>query len=359
MGSTSDRGAREAAGRQSRPQARTVIRADSISEMLGALPVLFGFQPQESLVVVVLEGPRQRMGFGLRLDLPPSEHCDAAACQVADVVRAQAGRAVLLVALTRDADRADALVAACTDRLTLDGVLIVDAVRCDGRRYWCYGCVDPRCCPPEGRPYDINTSAALAQAVLEGVEVLPDRSALAARLAPVTGATRTRMQAATTRVVADITSLSDDVPEEERTRVLSRAGVDRVKPILARAATDPMECLTDLEVAQLSVWCSLIVVRDVAWAQMTRDDAEHAFALWSQVARRVLPPFEPAVLSLAGFAAWLKGDGASAWCAVERAEAADPDYSMMRLLRETLLRAVPPTCWQQLDEAEVWAVLDG
>lgn len=327
--------------------------------MLGALPVLFGFHPQESLVLVSLEGPQRRMGFGVRLDLPPLEHCEAAACQVADVLRAQGAGAVLLVACTADAQCGEALVEACADRLALDGVTVVDAVRCDGRRYWSYGCTDARCCPPEGRSYDTSTSAALVRAVVEGVEVLPDRAALAARLAPATGVVRDRMQAVTARAVADLTAVGEAVPEQQRPRALALAGADRVKPILARAAADPAQPLTDEEVAQLSVWCSLIVVRDIAWAQMTREDAADAFVLWSQVARRVVPPFEPAVLSLAGFAAWLKGDGASAWCAVERAEEVEPGYSMMQLLRETLLCAISPASWPRLDESEVWSVLDG
>jgi hypothetical protein len=310
-------------------------------------------------VVVLLDGPRQRMSFGMRLDLPPPEHCDAAACQVADVLRAHGATAVLIVACTARAADADAVVEACTDRLALDRVRVVEAVRCDGSRYWPYGCTDAGCCPPEGRSYDTSTSAALAQAVAEGVEVLPDRAAVAARIAPVSGPARQRMQATTARAASELAAVATGVCEEQRPRVLARSGADRIKPILARATRDPDHLLSDDEVAQLSVWCSLIVVRDVAWAQMTREDAEHAFALWSQVARRVVPPFEPAVLSLAGFAAWLKGDGASAWCAVERVEAADPDYSMMQLLRETLVRAVPPTCWSRLDEAEVWSVVDG
>lgn len=320
--------------------------------------MLFGFHPQESLVLVLLEGSRQRMSFGMRLDLPPREHCDAAACQVADVLLAQGARSVLLVACTGDAARGDALVEACIDRLTLDGVTVVDAVRCDGDRYWSYGCIDVECCPPEGRAYDTGTSAAMVRAVVEGVEVLPNRAAVAARLAPVTGDARDRMQVATARAVADFTAVAEGVPQKQRPGVLARAGADRIRPILAAVAAECAEPLTDEEVAQLSVWCSLIAVRDVAWAQMAREDADEAFALWSQVARRVVPPFEPAVLALAGFAAWLKGDGASAWCAVERVEAVEPGYSMMQLLREVLLRAISPTSWPRLDAAEVWSALD-
>jgi hypothetical protein len=87
------------------------------------------------------------------------------------------------------------------------------------------------------------------------------------------------------------------------------------------------------------------VVRDLAWSRIDRAHAGRYAALWSAVARRVVPPYEPPVLSLAGFAAWAYGDGASAWCAVDRALAADPGYSMAQLLADALDRCVPPDVW--------------
>ena len=351
MGSRSRRGVRRSV--------QPVIRARSIGDLLGVLPVLFGFHPERSLVVASLHGPRQRLGFSMRLDLPPPEHIDMVACQVADLLRRYDTRAALVVAYAGDDSVADPLVEACVDRLTLDGVEVVEALRCDGSRYWSYRCTDPVCCPPTGTPYDVSASQGLAQAVLAGVEVLPDRAAVAARLAPVTGAVRSRMELATSAAAADLQAEGRGLVGTERARRQAGVGAKRVKPVLARATADPGAPLSDADVALLSVWCSLIVVRDVAWAQLSRDNADAAFAVWAQVARRVVPPFEPAVLSLAGFAAWLKGDGASASCAVERVAAADPDYSMMLLLRETLARGIPPTDWPQLNEQEVWASLDG
>jgi len=354
MGSRS----RRKALRQVRNQDPPVIRARSISEMLGTLPVLFGFHPEESLVVVALEGPRSRAGFRIRVDLPRPEDHDSLACHVADVLRHQNTNSALLVAYSADPSLADPLIEACWDRLVLDGVTIVEAVRCDGSRYWSYRCHEPACCPPEGTPYDVATSAGMAHAVAEGIEVLPDRAALAGRLAAPQGQLWTRMQSAVAVAAAEMASIAAQTGDAERPRVLAEIGVARVKPMVLRALDEPGATLEDADVAQILVWCSLIVVRDVAWAQMTPQNATASFALWSQVARRALPPFEPAVLSLAGFAAWIKGDGAAAWCAVERAEGADPDYSMMALLRETLTRVVPPSAWQPFDEALVWSVLD-
>ncbi|MBA2456668.1 MAG: DUF4192 domain-containing protein [Nocardioidaceae bacterium] len=347
------RSRRSAARRRTSP----VIRASSIAEMLGALPVIFGFYPQESLVVVVLEGPRQRVAASLRLDLPPVEHHDGVACQIADALRHQGAAAVLVVACTGDAALADPLVDACVDRLVMDGVDVVEAVRSDGNRYWSYRCRNPVCCPAEGTPYDPGASSVLAQAVAEGIEVLPDRSALAARLAAVRGVTREIMAAETSAAETEQVAIAGRASVDERLRVLAQVGAGRVKSLLSRAVAAPGTSLSDAEVASLSVWCRNIIVRDVAWAQISRDNAAASFAVWAQVARRVVPPFEPAVLCLASFAAWLKGDGASAWCALERVEAVEPGYSMMQLVRELLERGISPVGWPQLDEAEVWAAL--
>ena len=49
--------------------------------------------------------------------------------------------------------------------------------------------------------------------------------------------------------------------------------------------------------------------------------------------------------SLLAFAAWLSGDGALAWCAIDLARQADPDYSLANLLAEALEGAVPPSAW--------------
>ena len=44
---------------------------------------------------------------------------------------------------------------------------------------------------------------------------------------------------------------------------------------------------------------------------------------------------------------WLAGNGALAWCAVDRAVEADPDNSLARLVTELLTRAVPPSSWDR------------
>lgn len=49
---------------------------------------------------------------------------------------------------------------------------------------------------------------------------------------------------------------------------------------------------------------------------------------------------------LLGFAAWLAGHGALAWCAVDRCREVEPTNSVATLIDTLLRRAAPPELWE-------------
>jgi hypothetical protein len=232
---------------------------------------------------------------------------------------------------------------------------VVDVVRSDGARYWSLSCGDPSCCPPGGVAYDPSSSQVRAEAALAGIAVAPDRAALAARLGPCSGEQETRMRAATRAAEREVMAAlglrgrrSLSSPSRAAVRAAGSVGAARLDRLLDRlldSRATGSDALSDADAAALSVWCSVTCLRDQAWSRIDRAQASRHVELWSAVARKVVPPYESAVLSLAGFAAWVSGDGATAWCAVDRALAADPGYSMARLLGDTLARCVPPDVW--------------
>jgi hypothetical protein len=94
------------------------------------------------------------------------------------------------------------------------------------------------------------------------------------------------------------------------------------------------------------------LVRDAVWLVMTPDTAREHVGLWTDVVRRSPLDVLAAPAALLGFAAWLSGQGALAWCAIDRCRAADPDYALAGLLAEMLVHAVPPSVWDDWAAAE-------
>ena len=94
--------------------------------------------------------------------------------------------------------------------------------------------------------------------------------------------------------------------------------------------------------------------RDAAWVGLERADAPGHVALWTDLAaagtRRA-----GARGGLCSSGCWRgsPGNGALAWCAVDRAVAREPDHSLALLVGDLLTAAVPPTDWER-----VWAMPD-
>ena len=79
---------------------------------------------------------------------------------------------------------------------------------------------------------------------------------------------------------------------------------------------------------------------------MSHVNARDHVDLWRDVVRRAPAELRADPAALLGFAAWLSGHGALAWCAVELAQESDPDHGLAALLTTALSAAVPPTAWE-------------
>lgn len=331
-----------------------VLRVRSVPDLLALVPVTLGFEPRESLVAIGVGGAHP--GFQARVDLPASLALRPVAQLLADAMRSQGCSRAAVVAFSGHPARSSAALRATAERLAAAGVGVLDLLRADRGRYWSLSCSDLRCCPPEGTAYDPASTALRAEATLAGKVVLADRESLERRYAAVSGAARRRSLDALPAAEAEVVeALALRRPADlRRARAVSRSVLRRAAPqvdaLLGRLlAGDPVgvvATLSDTDAARLAVWASVTGTRDLAWTWMSRAQAPRHVALWTGVAQRVVPPYEPGVLALAGFAAWLSGDGASAWCLVDRCLEVDPAYSMAVLLADTLDRCVPPSAWE-------------
>jgi len=335
-----------------------VLRVRSVPDLLALVPVTLGFEPTESLVVIAAAG--RYPGFTARVDLPPrgkvANVTGQMAEQMAAAVVSQGCTRVAVVVFSRRREPAETVASTTAELVERAGVELYDVLRTDGRRYWSMMCRDESCCPPEGTPYDPWSTPLRAQAAVAGRAVAPDRAALAARFAAPGGDERAAARAAIRRAEDDAVAelglrgrrqLRHLTPGEQGS-ALPRGAVrvdTLLDVLLGPDGTDPhlvAQAVTGEHAATLAVWCAMLPVRDLAWSRMSRPDAARHFALWTEVSRRVVPPYEPAVLCLTAFAAWLSGDGASAWCALDRCALADRSYSMAGLVAEILLNCVSP-----------------
>jgi hypothetical protein len=125
---------------------------------------------------------------------------------------------------------------------------------------------------------------------------------------------------------------------------------DRVPALLGlvNGATSGDRAVGVDEVARLGLAAADITTRDVLWMLIERATARAHLELWATVARAMPDRLLAGPTTLAGFAAWLAGDGTLARHAVERVLEVDPVYSMARLLEGALDRFVDPRAWDSV-----------
>jgi len=209
-----------------------------------------------------------------------------------------------------------------------------------------------------------------ADATFAGHVALPDRAALVAVLAPITGTARDAMRQATCRAREQLDRLvrtagavrPGSMPEARaahgaspasdaatpsrlgQVEVVRRAGADAVRGAFDRHRRG--EQLADEDVARLALLLEDPAVRDFAWAHT--DSGPQSQQLWTEVTRRAETDQVPAPACLLAFAAFRSGDGVLARVALDRALDADPTYSLALLLSEVLRRGIHPSVFNDL-----------
>jgi len=311
-----------------------ILRARSSTDLIAMVPYLVGYQPDHHVVIVGLDEATDRMKATACVPLLPagSEDTDRLA-SVATARLAQAEVTGAYVVAYGDGTDATPQVDVCLTELRTNRIHIRDALRVADGRYWSYLCVDPDCCPPEGKPFDPAASALPAAATSFGLAPFPSRAALAESITPVQGAARNAMSEATAtakELINGAYAVASGRARDEHRRATYR---------FLRHAADRYangDVIDDVQAAVLSVMLRDRRIRDEAVKLVAHEDTEAYIALWTDLARRAEPPYRVPVLTLLGFSSWRTGNASLANIAIEQATTAEPHYRLAQLLADAL-----------------------
>jgi hypothetical protein len=342
--------------------------------LIAALPVLLGFRPRDSLVVVSTGGPGgRRVGLTLRVDLPPINDPDDP--DDPDLVEALCRSAAQAIA--RDAPNGAAVVvvggagpvavgggravggagpvggagagaepgpgveapgfppprtdvaAAAVSALVEAGVgvhTVAWAAEIEAGAPW--RCYPFQGCGCEGVLPDPTGTVLAATAASRGTVVYPSREELARVVEPVAEPPR----AVQPRAVDDSGSTPGwpDDPIQTLHRALDAAAAGRlvVDAELVRIMKDALRAPR---------------FRDIALTTCVGPDAAAAEQLWAALARTCRGPAAADPAALLAVCALARGDGALANLALERAEQIRPRHRLTRDLRTALAAGWGPT----------------
>lgn len=302
------------------------LTAKSPEDVLAMVPVVLGFTPADSLVMLTFGATS---AFHARVDLPdrPREVRQVVASLLEPAARHRVTR-VLLVGYADDPDRVERITGAVRDAFERAGIEVLGRLAADGARWWHL----PREEDEPGTAYDVSAHPFAAEAVWRGLVTHETRTDLAETMAPDPCAVRQTEQALAGLAAHGATGAAE---------AAWAAGL--VRQCAAAGSTPPAGAL-----ARLLAGMSDVTVRDAAWFTLDSTGAAGHLAFWTDVVRRCPQSHLAAPASVLGFAAWISGQGALAWCAVDRAREADPAYPLAGLLGEVLSSAMPPSAWERI-----------
>jgi len=332
------------------PDARTPqqrVRIGSPLSLLAVVPGLLTFEPADSLVVIGTGQPGAEVQLTLRYDLPEPTTLRGAAVLadgVANILAVQ--HITTAAAVGYGPDRAVAPVAnALRARAAEAGIALTEVLRAEGGRYWSYVCSNPRCCPPDGTPFDLADHPVTRAFAASGRRVLASRQELVATIAPADGDQATAMRLATRKTERQVTARVGRTTQVShriaRRRLVAAVGQPMIVDAIRRYRAG--ETIGTESAAWLTVALRELRVRDDAWARMLPEHNAAHTRLWTDLTRLAQPGYAAGPASLLAFVAWQAGDGALANIALDRALADDQRYSMARLLRRALDAGAPPS----------------
>lgn len=332
------------------PAGVPVLKLSTPDDVLAAVPYLLGFHPQQSLVVLGLAGPRNRLGVTMRMDLDGMAAGEMAQRVVRALQEDGDTQAILLVydppgptsgTPSSGLRPGEDVLTTVRAGLRRADIRLREALRVADGRWWSYLCDDVACCPPDGSPIRTpdmpdGPSLVAATAVGAGMGALPDRAALAQALEPPAPWTHEATRQALDRIGAELAGRSLADPGALATELLAQ-----IEALIGRFADRPAT-LSDDDVARVALGLHLLTVRDTVITWSTRDDGRALQELLIEVVRRTGAPEHVPAATVLAWCAYLHGRGALASVALELVGRSEPDYSLACLVDSMLQHGIHP-----------------
>ncbi|HET7683173.1 MAG TPA: DUF4192 domain-containing protein [Marmoricola sp.] len=309
-------------------------------DLIALAPYVLGFHPEDSVVLMTFGGGEP---FHARVDLPLDvAGQESVSTMLEGAARKHAAPFAAVLVYSDDVEAAATMAELLVAGLCHAGVEVVDALRVEGEEY--FDCLDTTL---PGIPYDLSTHPFTASRVFDGRVAHDSRAALADTLVGTDEDDRAAVHQAATRFAdAVLAEHGVDSIRDAGDRWLGEQALwlhDRLLELPGEGRQ--VRGLSVSDCGRLLVLLSQLSLRDVAWGIIDRENARVQVDLWRELVRRAPDELLAAPAALLGFAAWQAGDGALAWCALDRCTAVDADYGLAEIVADLLTRAVPPSAW--------------
>ncbi len=300
-----------------------VLTARTPDDIAAFVPLALGFVPERSVVMV---STGARGGMHARVDLPHDpDDVDDVVEALLRPARLNGVREVIVVVYDDDTTVADEAAWSIHEEFTAAGIGVREVLRVHDD-HWYAVLPGAPVAAYRGVRFALADHRFTAQGVFDGRVTHASREALRATIAP---------DAAAARLLEPDLAAAHPLPAGALAALVRRH--------LQHGTT-----FSGPDLASVAVTVTAGDGRDEAWVWLSRSEARRAVDLWSDAVRRLPSTHVAAPAAILAFAAWLVGDGALAWCAVDRCRDAEPAHSLAGLVAQLLEAATPPDTWEVL-----------
>lgn len=314
---------------------RSITRLTSAIDVIGVVPYLLGFHPQDSVVIINLcEG---QVKLVQRIDIPPEKDLPGAVNAMVEPMKNALPDEVLLLGYETSEGQSADMLEMLTTAIRTAGVEVKYGLVVREGRWYDMTCEDPTCCPAEGRVLDMRGSQhKYAELVGEGLSPLASREAVQAVLEPIQE--------------ADLLELGDAMVTRESIAAWSKLLTVGMLEMGEVAVAAEALLVIDFRDALIAHLCPGSLPPDLIGEEAQGWIADLPMVVRSGGAERLivfctnLPNkfAAPALTVLASYS-WHTGQGAVTRMALDRAIRCDPHYRLALLLDRMVDLGMRPT----------------